>query len=93
MTDLRINEVSIEPVDPKDGLIGFASFVVNGDIKINSIGVHTCPTSSIGIRLVFPQKEYRENKINTVYPINCATYEVMAVAVSSAYRDLMNKLR
>ena len=93
MTDLSITEVSIEPIDPKDGLIGFTSFIVNGDIKINGVGIHTCPTSSSGIRLVFPQKKYNENKINTVYPINCATYEVMAVAVSSAYRDLMNKLR
>ena len=93
MTDMKISEVSIEPLANKKGLIGFASFIVNGDIKINGVAIHTCPSASTSIRLVFAQKEHNGNKLNIVYPINYGAYEVMAVAVSAAYRDLMKKLR
>ncbi len=92
-TDLNISEISIEPISNKDGLVGFANFVINGDFKICNVGIHSCQAHSTGIRLVFPQKEHNGLRLNTIYPIHHAAYEVCAVAVAAAYRELMEKLR
>jgi hypothetical protein len=93
VNDLRVTEISIEPIANHEGLLGFTSFLVNNDLKISGVGIHSCPSSPTGIRLVFPAKEYKGKRLSTVYPIHSAAYEVMAVAVSNAYRELMEKLR
>lgn len=93
MTDLTISEISVEPINNKEGLVGFVNFVINNDFKICNTAIHTCPSHSTGIRLVFPQKEYNGLRLNTVYPINQATYEVCVVAIANAYRELMERLR
>lgn len=93
MSDLIIGEISIEPVSNKEGLVGFANFVINSDFKICNVAIHTCPSHSTGIRLVFPQKEYNGIRLNTIYPITQAAYEDCVVAIANAYRDLMERFR
>ena len=93
MTDLNISEINVEPISNKEGLIGFTNFIVNNDFKICNVAIHTCLSHSAGIRLVFPQKEHNGLRLNTIYPINQAAYEVCVVAVATAYRELMQKLR
>ncbi|MFH0931876.1 MAG: hypothetical protein V1890_08075 [Candidatus Zixiibacteriota bacterium] len=93
VSDLKISEINIEPISNKDGLIGFVSFVINSDFKICNVALHTCPSNSTGIRLVFPQKEYNGLRLNTVYPIHRVAYEACALAIANAYRELMQKLR
>lgn len=93
MTNLSITEISIEPIVNRKGLLGFSSFVVNGDFRICNVGIHSSPSSPSGIRLVFPQKEYNGVRLNTVYPIRQAAYQGVLTAVSATYQDLMEKLR
>ena len=93
MTDLTISEISIEPINNKEGLVGFANFVINNDFKICNTAIHTCPSHPTGIRLVFPQKEYNGLRLNMIYPINQATYEACVVAIANAHRELMERLR
>lgn len=93
MTDLKISEISIEPIASKNGLIGFSNFVINDDFKICNVGIHSCPSSSTGIRLVFPQREHNGLRLNTIFPVHQAAYEVCVVAVANAYQELMEKLR
>ena len=93
MADLKISEISIEPIASKNGLLGFTNFVINDDFKICNVAIYSCPSSSSGIRLVFPQKEYNGLHLNTIYPIHQVAYEVCALAVANAYRELMEKLR
>lgn len=92
MEKVYITEVEIDPIPSKDGLIGFTNFVVNSGIKICNVGIHSCPSSPQGIRLVFPQKKYKTISMDTVYPIKRPFYEAMATAVAKAYRELMEKL-
>ena len=35
-----VTEVQIDFIKPKDGLIAFASLVINGDVYLSSIGIH-----------------------------------------------------
>ena len=66
MADLKISEINIEPISNREGLIGFASFVINNDFKICNVGIHTCPSHSTSIRLLFPQKEHNGLRLNTI---------------------------
>jgi len=93
MIDLIISEVSLEPIQNKEGLICFTNFVINNAFKICNVAIHTCPSHSTGIRLVFPRKDHNGLSLNTVYPINQTAYEVCVVAVANAYRELMERLR
>ncbi|MDP8258843.1 MAG: hypothetical protein P9L90_05430 [Candidatus Aadella gelida] len=93
MTDLIVSEVSVEPIVNKAGHLGFVSFVINNNFRICNVAIHSSPSSPFGIRLVFPQKEYKGVRLNTVYPINQTTYQVVLVAVAEAYEELMEKIR
>jgi len=39
----RIKDIQIMPVKPRDGLIGFASFVLDDSLYLGSIGILTRP--------------------------------------------------
>jgi len=93
VTDIEYTEINVEPLPNKNGLIGFVNVVVNNSFKFENIAIHTCPSNPTGIRLVFPTKESSGVTMRTFFPINRATYESIAVAVSNAYLELMEKLR
>ena len=37
---MKISEIQIDFVKPRDGLIGFASFVIDENIYISSVAIH-----------------------------------------------------
>lgn len=51
-----------------NGLVGFASLVVNEELYLGSIGIMTRPEG--GYRLVYPSKKIGDRNINYFYPIN-----------------------
>lgn len=59
-----VSEINFIPIRPRDGLIGFASFIFQGSIYLGNIAVHTRPNG--GIRLVYP----RTKGVNIYYPLN-----------------------
>ncbi|MFH1827030.1 MAG: hypothetical protein ABH812_01180, partial [bacterium] len=63
-----ITEIQIVPIKPINGLVGFASFVLRGDLYLSSIGIITRPEG--GYRLLYPTKKVGERNINIFYPIN-----------------------
>jgi len=90
---VNISEINIEPIESQQGLIGWVSFLINSDIKVCNVAMYSCPKSSTGIRLVYPEREVMGKRFKTVYPVNNASYEVICGAVSNAYHELMGKLR
>ena len=64
----KITEVQILPVKPKEGLVAFASFILDGNLYLGSIGVVTRPKG--GYRLVYPTKKVGDRNINLFYPIS-----------------------
>ena len=93
MNDLTISEISVEPLDNRRGLIGFSSFVINDSFKVCGVAIYSCPSAPTSIRLVFPAKEHDGIQLNTVFPINRASYDVVVTAVAYTYKELMDKLR
>jgi len=85
---IEISEVNIVPVKPNAGLIGFASFIVNGHFYMGCIGIFTRPDG--GIRLVFPRK----NGLDCFYPINKQVGDYLNSVIEreflKIYKNLIN---
>ena len=63
-----ISEVQIVPVKPNNGLIAFASFILDGKLYLSSIGIHKKLDGS-GYRLTYPTKKAGPAGINIFHPI------------------------
>lgn len=64
----KISEVQIIPIKPKDGLVGFASFVYDESFYFGSIGIYTRPEG--GYRLTYPTRPSPNGNFNIFHPIN-----------------------
>jgi stage V sporulation protein G len=85
----RITEVQIIPIKPKDGLVAFASLVLDDSLYLGSIGIVTRPQG--GYRLTYPTKQIGNKDINVFHPINKAFAEVIEHEVIKQFEDVMNK--
>lgn len=85
-----INEVQIQPIKPNNGLIAFASVVIDDNLYLGSIGVHTKLNGS-GYRLTYPTKPLGSQRQNVYHPINRMTAEAIEVAVISRLKEVLSK--
>lgn len=89
MCEFVISEIQIIPVKPKDGLVAFASCVINSSLYVGNIAIYTSPTNSEGYRLVYPSKVLPNGKeINCVHPINKETGEEILKAIIGRFMNL-----
>lgn len=85
---LIISEVQILPIKPKDGLIAFASCVINGQLYLGNIGVHTRADGN-GYRLVFPAKILPSGKqIQCFHPICKDAGELLLDAIKQKLDEI-----
>lgn len=68
---MKITEINIVPVKPRDGLVAFASIVLDHSLYLGSIAVYTRPNGSY--RLLYPTKTVGDRPINLFHPINKET--------------------
>ena len=86
---LSISEVDIIPVKPRNGLIAFASCVVNGQLYLGNIAIHTRLDGS-GYRLVFPVKVLPNGKeIQCVHPVTRQAGELLLQAIVERFEALI----
>jgi len=86
---IDIGEVQIVPIKPVDGLVGFASFVLNNSLYLGSIGIITRPEG--GYRLTYPTKKVGYKNINLFYPINRAFASEIEKVIIEKYEEVMNQ--
>ena len=53
-----ITEIDFVPIKPNKGLIGFASFVLDGYFYLSGIGVHTRLDGGSTYRLLYPNNDF-----------------------------------
>lgn len=83
-----VSEVQIIPIKPRDGLIGFASCVLNNALYLGCIAVHTRPDGS-GIRLVYPSQALVNGKqVQVFHPISRAAGDFFEQAVAARMAEL-----
>lgn len=85
----RLSEIQIIPIKPQNGLVAFASFVLDHNLYLGSIGILTRPAG--GYRLVYPTKKVGIKNINIFHPINKSFAESIEKEVISKSEDVMKK--
>jgi DNA-binding cell septation regulator SpoVG len=93
MQTLKISEIQITPVRPQNGLVAFASFVINNHFFIGQLALYTCPRNPDGYRLVYPIKTLNNGTtLSITHPINRDTGDAVQKEVAEAYRKLIENL-
>jgi stage V sporulation protein G len=64
----KITEVEIIPIKPINGLIGFASVVIDDRLYIGSIGIYR-KLDNLDYRITYPTKKVGTKNINICHPI------------------------
>jgi stage V sporulation protein G len=92
MNTFHISEVQIIPIRPKEGLVAFASCVVNNALFLGSIAIYTSLSRPEGFRLVYPSKQLPNGKeINIFYPINKSTSNLISRAIIEKFQEIISK--
>lgn len=93
METIHISEIQIIPIKPKDGLVAFASCVINESLYIGNIAIYTSPSKPGGFRLVYPSKTLPNGKeINCVHPINKEAGELISKAIIGKFKEIISKV-
>lgn len=66
---MKITEIQIVPIKANNGLVAFASIVLDSQLFLGSIGIHKKLDGS-GYRITYPTKLIRNKNINIYHPIN-----------------------
>jgi len=85
----KLSEVQIIPVKPQNGLVAFASFVLDGNLYLGSIGIVTRPNG--GYRLVYPTKKVADRNLNIFYPINKEFALTIENEIVKQFENVMKK--
>lgn len=84
---MKITEVQIEFVKPSNGLIGFASLVIDDNFYLSSIAIHK-KLNADGYRLTYPNKGH----FTIFHPINKQTSAEVEAAIFGKLKDVMKKV-
>jgi len=85
-----VSEVSITPVKPTDGLIGFASCVIDGYLYVGSIGIHKLLDGS-GYRITYPTKKIGSRQLNYFHPLTKDAGRLIEQAVVAKCVELFER--
>jgi DNA-binding cell septation regulator SpoVG len=75
-----VSEVNITPVKPTDGLIAFASCVIDGQLYIGSLGVHQ-RLDGTSYRITYPTQKIGSRQLNFYHPITKDAGRVIEQAI------------
>ena len=84
-----ISEIQFYPIKPKDGLLGFVSFVVDEKFWVGSVAVYTRQNG--GYRLVYPTKKIGSQNLPIIHPINHEAGSAVETAINEKVSELFNE--
>ncbi len=89
--NIEISEIQVVPIKPLNGLLGFASCVINNQFYVGNIAIYTSPNSSMGFRLVFPNKRLNSGQfVDCFHPVNKVAEEIVSEAIINKFTQLMD---
>lgn len=88
---MNVTEVTIDFIKPQDGLIAFASVVLDDALYLSSIGVHRKLDGS-GYRLTYPNRKVGERKIDMFHPIRHGIGRAIEVAIVEKLKEVMRNV-
>ncbi len=84
---MKITDIQITPITPHNGLVAFASVLIDNSIYLGSIGVHTRLDGS-GYRITYPTKKVGAKDINVYRPTNEETSKLLENAIIEKTKEL-----
>jgi len=91
--EINLTEIQIIPTKPKNGLVAFVSFVLNGLFYVGDVAIYT-KIETEGYRLVYPTKAlFNGLRINCFKPIKKCAGEAIERAVLIEFEKLIDDVR
>jgi DNA-binding cell septation regulator SpoVG len=87
---MQVTEVDITFVKPKDGLVAFASVVLDDQIFLSGIAIHQKLVGS-GYRLTYPTRRVGEAQFSLFHPIRKPVGLAIEQAIFDKLKDVMSK--
>lgn len=87
---MTITEVNITPIKPTEGLVAFASCVVDGQLYLGSFGIHKRLDGS-GYRITYPTKKINDRQLNYFHPITKAADVAIEQAIVAKCVELFER--
>jgi len=84
---MKVSEVQILPIKSKEGLVGFASAVLDNKLYISGMGVHKIKDGS-GYRVTYPEKLVGKAKLGVYHPISKQLGHDLATEVNKKCLEL-----
>lgn len=92
-TPVIISDISLVPIKPIQGLLGFAGCTVsigNWHFALADLSIRSRPDG--GLRILYPQKTLINSvKINCFYPLDKETARAIEEPIIKAFEELMSK--
>lgn len=87
---MKITDVQIQLIKPNNGLIGFASLVIDDSLYLSNIGIHQKGNYSAynKYRLTYPKK----GKYSLFYPINKIASKIIEDAIFDKLAKVQSKI-
>ena len=88
---IKLTEIEIIPIKPINGLLGFASFVIDSKFYVGNIGIHS--TANGNIRLLYPDKRLPNGKIiSSFHPITKHAGIEITKQITCKYNNILASL-
>ena len=87
---MQINDVTISLVLPQNGLIAFASIVLQGGFYVTGIAIHE-KLDRTGYRLTYPTRRTANQSFTICHPINYQASKAIEQAIFENLKTVLNK--
>ena len=87
---MKISEINIQLIKPANGLIAFASVVLDDKVYLGSIGVHR-RLDGTGYRLTYPTKKTGNRDFHIFHPIERSLGQQIEQAILAKVAALLEK--
>lgn len=84
---MQISEIQIIPVKPNNGLVAFASCVINDELYLGSIAIFTRIDGTH--RLVYPTRKIGDKTINIFHPITKKAGSEIEQKIINKYENVL----
>lgn len=88
---LIVSEIQITPIKPQNGLVGFASCVLNNQVYLGCIAIH-CDLLNQSFRCVYPTKKLKSGQdIPVFHPISREAGEAIQRAIIIQFENFVKR--
>jgi len=85
---MKVTEVQILPIRPRNGLIGFATIVLDHAIQISDLAVFTRPQG--GFRIGYPKKKLPNGKDVPIFrPLTRELDQTLEVIIARKFEEIL----